>query len=170
VVLDPVLVASASATVLLAPDAIEPLRHLLIPRTLILTPNLPEAAALLGEALAESEAQMRGQAGRLLDLGAQAVLIKGGHAGGAESVDIYVDAHTQRRLPARRILTNNTHGSGCTLSAAIAAGLAKGLTPAEAVAAGKDYVTAAIAAADRLAVGSGRGPLHHFQASWPAAP
>ena len=170
VVLDPVLVASASATALLAPDAIAPLRQLPIPRTLILTPNLPEAAALLGEALAESEAQMRGQAERLLDLGAQAVLIKGGHAGGAESVDIYVDAHTQWRLPARRILTHNTHGSGCTLSAAIAAGLSRGLAPADAVAAGKEYVTAAIAAADRLAVGSGRGPLHHFQAWWPVAP
>jgi hydroxymethylpyrimidine/phosphomethylpyrimidine kinase len=169
VVLDPVLVASASATALLAPDAIEPLRRLLIPRTLILTPNLPEAAALLGEGLAESEAQMCRQAERLLGLGAQAVLMKGGHAGGAESVDIYVDAHTQWRLPAPRILTNNTHGSGCTLSAAIAAGLAKGLALAEAVAAGKEYVTAAIAAADRLAVGSGRGPLHHFQAWWPAA-
>jgi hydroxymethylpyrimidine/phosphomethylpyrimidine kinase len=154
VVLDPVLVASASATALLAQDAIEQLRHVLIPRALILTPNLPEAAALLGEALAETEAQVRGQAERLLALGAQAVLIKGGHAGGAESVDIYVDAHTQWRLPAPRILTNNTHGTGCTLSAAIAAGLAK------------DYVTAAIAAADRLSVGSGRGPLHHFQAWW----
>jgi hydroxymethylpyrimidine/phosphomethylpyrimidine kinase len=166
VVLDPVLVASASATALLAPDAIEQLRHVLIPRALILTPNLPEAAALLGEALAETEAQVRGQAERLLALGAQAVLIKGGHAGGAESVDIYVDAHTQWRLPAPRILTNNTHGTGCTLSAAIAAGLAKGLALAEATAAAKDYVTAAIAAADRLSVGSGRGPLHHFQAWW----
>jgi hydroxymethylpyrimidine/phosphomethylpyrimidine kinase len=167
VVLDPVLLASASATALLEPHAIEQLRHLLIPRALILTPNLPEAAALLGEAVAETEAQMRGQAERLLGLGAQAVLIKGGHAGGAESVDIYVDAHTQWRLPAPRVLTNNTHGTGCTLSAAIAAGLAKGLTLAEAIAAAKDYVSAAIAAADQLLVGSGRGPLHHFQAWWP---
>jgi len=166
VVLDPVSVASTSATALLAPDAIEQLRQVLIPRTLILSPNLPEAAALLGEALAETEAQMRGQAERLLGLGAQAVLIKGGHAGGAESVDIYVDAHTQRRLPMPRILTNNTHGTGCTLSAAIAADLAKGLPLAEAITTTKDYVTAAIAAADRLSVGSGRGPLHHFQAWW----
>jgi hydroxymethylpyrimidine/phosphomethylpyrimidine kinase len=166
VVLDPVLVASASATALLAPDAIEPLRHLLIPRALILTPNLPEAAALLGEALAETEAQMRGQAERLLGLGARAVLLKGGHVGGAESVDIYVDGRTQLRLPAPRIATNNTHGSGCTLSAAIAAGLAKGLAPEDAVAAGKAYVTAAIAAADRLSIGSGRGPLHHFHSWW----
>ena len=169
VVLDPVLEASASATALLAPDAIEPLRHLLIPRALILTPNLPEAAALLGEAPAESEVQMRGQAERLLGLGVRAVLIKGGHAGGAESVDLYVDAHTQLRLAAPRIATNNTHGSGCTLSAAIAAGLAKGLAPEDAVAAAKDYVTAAIAAADRLLIGSGRGPLHHFHAWWPSA-
>lgn len=169
VVLDPVLEASASATALLAADAIEPLRDLLISRALILTPNLPEAAALLGEAPAESEAQMRGQAERLLGLGARAVLIKGGHAGGAESVDLYVDAHTQLRLAAPRIATNNTHGSGCTLSAAIAAGLAKGLAPEDAVAAAKDYVTAAIAAADRLLIGSGRGPLHHFHAWWPSA-
>src|SRR5262249_12889911 len=131
---------------------------------LILTPNLPEAAALLGEALAETEAQVRGQAGRLLGLGAQAVLIKGGHAGGAESVDIFVD--TQWRLPTPRILTNNTHGTGCTLSAATAAALAKSRPLAGASAAAKDYVTAAIAAADRLSVGSGRGPLHHFHAWW----
>lgn len=166
VVLDPVMVASASATALLAPDAIARLRQVLIPRALILTPNLPEAAVLLGAPVAQTEAQMHDQAERLLGLGARAVLIKGGHAGGAESVDVFVDPSTHLRLPARRLLTNNTHGSGCTLSAAIAAGLAKGVAIADAVTAGKAYVTAAIAAADRLSIGSGRGPLHHFQAWW----
>lgn len=166
VVLDPVMVASASATALLAPDAIDRLRQVLIPRALILTPNLREAAALLAAPLAESEAEMREQAQRLLALGARGVLIKGGHAGGPESVDFFVDGRTQLRLPATRILTNNTHGSGCTLSAAIAASLAKGLSPAGAVIAGKAYVTAAIAAAERLSIGTGQGPLHHFHAWW----
>jgi hydroxymethylpyrimidine/phosphomethylpyrimidine kinase len=160
IVLDPVMIASSGAR-LLAPEAIAVLRHRLMPRALVITPNLPEAAALLDAPLATTEPEMRDQARRLLALGARAVLIKGGHASGAESVDFLVQAHAVVRLAAERIATPNTHGTGCTLSSAIAAGLAKGLDLAEAVRAAKTYVTGAIAAGPRLSIGKGPGPVHH---------
>ncbi|MBX6425191.1 MAG: bifunctional hydroxymethylpyrimidine kinase/phosphomethylpyrimidine kinase [Variibacter sp.] len=165
VVLDPVMVAT-SGDRLLAPDAVETLRRELLPRALIVTPNLPEAAALLDAPVARNEAEMRQQAERLLALGPRAVLIKGGHDSGPESVDLLVEPTRETRLAATRIATANTHGTGCTLSSAIAAGLAKGLDLAAAVREAKDYVTAAIAAADRLRIGSGRGPVHHFHTWW----
>ena len=165
VVLDPVMVAT-SGDRLLKPDAIEMLLRLLIPRALLITPNLPEAAALLDRPIAESENAMRGQAERLILLGANAVLIKGGHGSGAEAVDLLVGRDTVTRLAAPRIATNNTHGTGCTLSSAVAAGLAKGLPLIEAAHEAKAYVSAAIAAADRLAVGAGHGPVHHFFRWW----
>jgi hydroxymethylpyrimidine/phosphomethylpyrimidine kinase len=164
VVLDPVMVAS-SGEKLLRPDAFDGLRRL-ISRARVLTPNLPEAAALLGAPLARDEEEMRAQARRLLALGAVAVLIKGGHAGGPESVDLLVDAAGAERFAAPRIETDNTHGTGCTLAAAIAAGLAKGQKLTEAVRRAKAYLSAAIAAAGRLEVGSGPGPVHHFHAWW----
>jgi hydroxymethylpyrimidine/phosphomethylpyrimidine kinase len=165
VVLDPVMIAT-SGDRLLAADAIEALRDELIPRALIITPNLPEAAALLGAPLAQTESEMREQAQRLLALGPRAVLIKGGHASGAESVDILVEETAVARLAAERIDTTNTHGTGCTLSSAIAAGLAKGLELSESVRVAKIYVTAAIVAAGRLTIGSGHGPVHHFHEWW----
>ena len=165
VVLDPVMVAT-SGDRLLAPEAVDALRERLIPAALIITPNLPEAAALLDEAEARSEDEMRTQGERLLALGATAVLIKGGHGEAPESVDILVERLGTTRLPAPRIATRNTHGTGCTLSSAIAAGLAKGLSLHDAVAAAKAYVTAAIAASERLTIGHGSGPVHHFHASW----
>jgi hydroxymethylpyrimidine/phosphomethylpyrimidine kinase len=165
VVLDPVMIA-ASGDRLLAPEAIAVLRRVLIPRALVITPNLPEAAALLDAPLAITEPEMREQAEKLLRLGAQAVLIKGGHAEGAESVDFLVQPTTVARLAADRVATSNTHGTGCTLSSAIAAGLAKGLDLSEAVREAKAYVTAAIAASDRLKIGHGHGPVHHFHAWW----
>ena len=164
VVLDPVMVASSGER-LLREGAIERLREL-IRRADLLTPNLPEAAALLDAPLARDERDMHAQADKLLALGAGAVLIKGGHASGPESVDLLVSADGMLRLAAPRATTRNTHGSGCTLAAAVAAGLAKGLALDAAVKEAKDYVTAAIAAADRLGVGSGCGPLHHFHAWW----
>jgi hydroxymethylpyrimidine/phosphomethylpyrimidine kinase len=109
---------------------------------------------------------MREQGERLLALGAKAVLIKGGHAGGAESVDLLVEPTAVARLASGRVATKNTHGTGCTLSAAIAAGLARGQNLADAVREAKAYVTGAIAAADRLDIGSGHGPVHHFHAWW----
>jgi hydroxymethylpyrimidine/phosphomethylpyrimidine kinase len=165
IVLDPVMVA-ASGDRLLAAEAIEVLRNVLIPRALVLTPNLPEAAALLETTVAETEAQMQEQGEKLLALGARAVLVKGGHGSGAESVDLLVTPDSVARLAAERIATRNTHGTGCTLSSAIAAGLAKGIDLAEAVREAKAYLTAAIAAADRLSIGHGHGPVHHFHALW----
>ncbi|NWG25834.1 MAG: bifunctional hydroxymethylpyrimidine kinase/phosphomethylpyrimidine kinase [Pseudorhodoplanes sp.] len=165
VVLDPVMVA-ASGDRLLAPEAIAVLRTILIPRALVVTPNLPEAAAILETAVATSESEMREQGERILALGCRAVLVKGGHASGAESVDLLVEPNAVARLAAGRVATSNTHGTGCTLSSAIAAGLAKGLDLAESVREAKAYVTAAIAASDRLSIGKGHGPVHHFHRWW----
>ena len=165
VVLDPVMIA-ASGDRLLAPDAIDTLKRVLIPRALVITPNLPEAAALLEAPIASTETQMREQAERLLALGAKAVLIKGGHGSGPESVDLLIEPTSFTRLAADRVATENTHGTGCTLSSAIAAGLATGSGLDDAARAAKSYVTAAIGAADRLSIGSGHGPVHHFHAWW----
>jgi hydroxymethylpyrimidine/phosphomethylpyrimidine kinase len=164
VVLDPVMIAT-SGDKLLQDDAIDALRKL-IARARVLTPNLPEAAALLDSPVAGNEEEMRAQAEKLLALGAAAVLIKGGHGSGPESVDLLVDADTCTRFAAPRIGTRNTHGTGCTLAAAVAAGLAKGLALNAAVREAKAYVSAAIAAADRVKVGAGSGPVHHFHKWW----
>jgi hydroxymethylpyrimidine/phosphomethylpyrimidine kinase len=164
VVLDPVMAASSGPKLLHA-DAIDALRRLAATVDL-LTPNLPEAALLLDTSVAADEKEMRRQARALLTLGPGAVLIKGGHGGGPESVDLLVEADACRRFAAPRKETKNTHGTGCTLSSAVAAGLAKGDTLAEAVRDAKAYVTAAIEAADRLGVGSGPGPVHHFAKWW----
>jgi hydroxymethylpyrimidine/phosphomethylpyrimidine kinase len=165
IVLDPVMVAT-SGDRLLASDAITSLRRLLIPRALVITPNLAEAAALLDGHPARDEIEMEAQARALMEFGAHAVLIKGGHGEGAEAVDILVHAGGVTRLAAPRIDTRNTHGTGCTLSSAIAAQLAKANDLVSAARAAKDYVTAAIAAADRLKIGHGHGPLHHFYEQW----
>ena len=161
VVLDPVMVAT-SGDRLLSPHAIDALRTKLFPRASIVTPNLPEAAALLDEPIAGSEAEIEAQGRRLLAFGCPAVLIKGGHGKGAESVDFLVTKDSTIRLAAKRIATKNTHGTGCTLSSAIAAGLAKGESLEQSVRAAKIYVSGAIAAADRLGVGHGHGPVNHF--------
>jgi hydroxymethylpyrimidine/phosphomethylpyrimidine kinase len=161
VVLDPVMVAT-SGDPLLAPDAVAVLRTKLIPLSHIITPNLPEAAALLDAPVAADGAEIESQGRRLLALGSRAVLIKGGHGQGADSIDYLVTVDGVVALAAPRIATRNTHGTGCSLSSAIAAGLAKGADLETAVRGAKIYVTAAIAAADRLAVGRGHGPIHHF--------
>jgi hydroxymethylpyrimidine/phosphomethylpyrimidine kinase len=165
IVVDPVMVASTGAA-LLSPSAVEVLRRDLIPRALVVTPNLPEAAMLTGASLASNEEEMEAQAREILSLGARHVLIKGGHGKGSESVDLLIGEGKVLRLSAKRVATNNTHGSGCTLSAAIAAGLAKGRDLVTAVQEAKAFVTAAIGAADRLKIGHGHGPLHHFFAQW----
>jgi len=165
IVLDPVMVA-ASGDRLLAPEAVEILRDRLIPQALVITPNLPEAAVLLNVPQAQNEAGIRAQGERLLKLGARAVLIKGGHGEGAESVDFLIARDNVLRLASPRIATENTHGTGCTLSSAIAAGLAKGLDLTEAVRQAKAYVSAAIASSNRLKIGHGHGPVHHFHALW----
>ena len=165
VVLDPVMVAASGAP-LIADTAVAVLRERLLPQVLLVTPNLPEAARLLDLPSAATPAAVEDQARRLLALGPRAVLLKGGHGQGPESADFLLTAERGRWLTAPRIATRNTHGTGCTLSSAIAAGLAKELPLGEAVAAGKAYVTAAIAAADRLSIGHGHGPVHHFHAWW----
>jgi hydroxymethylpyrimidine/phosphomethylpyrimidine kinase len=165
IVLDPVMIAASGAR-LLANDAVATLREELISRALLITPNLPEAAALTGAPIAKTEADMAAQAKQLLDAGARNVLIKGGHGEGPESVDLLIGPDLNVRLAASRHPSRNTHGTGCTLSSAVAAGLAKSLDLAAAVRAAKDYVTAAIAAADKLDIGHGHGPLHHFHAHW----
>jgi hydroxymethylpyrimidine/phosphomethylpyrimidine kinase len=161
IVLDPVMVAT-SGDRLLATDAVETLRTKLLPRASLITPNLPEAAALLDEPVALSEAAIESQGKRLLALGCPAVLIKGGHGQGTESIDYLVSGNGIVALAAPRIPTKNTHGTGCALSSAIAAGLAKGEDIETAVRKAKVWVSAAIAAADRLGIGHGNGPIHHF--------
>jgi hydroxymethylpyrimidine/phosphomethylpyrimidine kinase len=161
VVLDPVMVAT-SGDRLLAEDAVEALRAKLVPRAAILTPNLPEAAALLNEPMASSEAAIESQGRRLLALGCPAVLIKGGHGQGSESIDYLVRESGAIALATPRVATQNTHGTGCSLSSAIAAGLAKGEDLETAARSAKAFISAAIAAADRFSVGHGHGPIHHF--------
>ena len=161
VVLDPVMVAT-SGDHLLAGDAVDALRTRLIPLASLVTPNLPEAAALLGEAQAQDEAAIERQGRKLLAMGCAAVLIKGGHGQGTESVDHLFSSLGTLALAAPRISTVNTHGTGCSLSSAIAAGLARGESLEAAVREAKAWISGAIKASDRLGVGHGHGPIHHF--------
>lgn len=154
IVLDPVMVAS-SGDVLFQDGTIEAMKERLIPLSTIITPNKPEAQILGSEDAAE-----------LLSLGAQAVLVKGGHDDGEHAVDVLATSDGVQQFSAPRIDTQNTHGTGCTLSSAIVANLAKGMDLPEAVGVAKDYITGAIAGADALEVGSGHGPVHHFHGMW----
>ena len=169
VVLDPVMVSKSGAR-LLQEDAVAALRERLLPLADLITPNLPEAADLLGEPETESREAMPELATRLAALGPRVVLVKGGHLGGGESPDYLATAEGGHWLEGERIATANTHGTGCTLSSAIAARLARGDGILKAVRGAKDWLTRAIAAADRLDVGSGSGPVHHGFTSvrhWP---
>jgi hydroxymethylpyrimidine/phosphomethylpyrimidine kinase len=161
VVLDPVMVAT-SGDRLLAAEAIAALVARLFPMASLITPNLPEAAALLDEATASDETAIKRQGKRLLAMGCKAVLIKGGHGQGTESIDYLFSGSEVIALAAPRIASRNTHGTGCSLSSAIAAGLAKGEELEPAARNAKTWISAAIAAADRLDVGHGNGPVHHF--------
>lgn len=168
IVLDPVMVAKGGDR-LLAEDAVASLTANLLPLADFLTPNLPEAAALLGDTEAQSRAVMEEQAQRLCALGPKAVLLKGGHLPGDSAPDCLCEAGGAIHwLEAPRTPTSNTHGTGCTLSSALAALLAL-YPPFEAARRAKAFVSGAIAAADELAVGSGHGPLHHFHALWRAS-
>ncbi|MEN5296975.1 bifunctional hydroxymethylpyrimidine kinase/phosphomethylpyrimidine kinase [Brucella sp. TWI559] len=166
VVLDPVMVAK-SGDRLLSEAAISTLRDELIPLASVLTPNRPEAACLLDCATARNDDEAEEQGRALLKLGAKAVLMKGGHAEG----DVCADLLIRKDLPtitlkAPRIDTQNTHGTGCTLSSAIAAGLGKNLVLEQALHEAHAYLQAAIRSANSLQVGSGHGPVHHFHALW----
>ncbi|EGE59829.1 UNVERIFIED_ORG: hydroxymethylpyrimidine/phosphomethylpyrimidine kinase [Rhizobium esperanzae] len=165
VVLDPVMIAKGGAA-LLAPEAVDVLTLRLLPLATLLTPNLPEAAALLHQPVATNRAEMAAQAERLRALGPAAVLVKGGHLDSDDSPDVLAVADGLHWFEAQRVPTKNTHGTGCTLSSALAAELAKGASAREAVAIAKDYLAGAVAAAGRLTVGSGHGPVQHFHALW----
>jgi hydroxymethylpyrimidine/phosphomethylpyrimidine kinase len=167
VVLDPVMVAK-SGDHLLRPEAVSALKERLLPMAGVITPNLFEAGVLLDMDPPIDEAGMALAAARLRALGPGAVLLKGGHREGTESIDIFDDGGEPLTLVAPRIDTANTHGTGCTLSSALAALLARGMAPRDAVHAAKAYITRAIQAADQLHVGRGHGPVYHFHQWWPA--
>lgn len=166
-VVDPVMV-SKSGHHLLSPDAVATLKREILPLAEIITPNLPEAEVLLNGTPIHTLADMRAAARALHQLGPRIVMLKGGHLDGPESIDVIDDGTTQVELRAARIPTKNTHGTGCTLSAAIAALLPQHADPIDAIRAAKTYLTAAIAASDQLCVGSGHGPVHHFHNLWPS--
>lgn len=169
VVVDPVMVAKSGDT-LLGRDAIATLIEAVLPLATVLTPNLPEAGVLLNARAADTVKEMQRMAERLRRLlrddGRRFVLLKGGHLRG-DATDLLFDGDRMIELTAPRIETRNTHGTGCTLSAAIAALLARGVEPVAAVRQAKQYLTEALRQADRLQVGSGHGPVHHFHAWWP---
>ncbi len=168
IVLDPVLVATSGDS-LGTPEVVDAIRHSLMPMAALITPNLPEAARLASRPIPDDIAGMRDIARALVDAGAQAVLVKGGHLGGERSVDVLFDGRTLQEFTAPRIATQNTHGTGCTLSSAIASYLALGHDLPAAVAAAKAYLTEALRRSDELRVGGGHGPVHHFHALWRSA-
>lgn len=165
-VLDPVMVAK-SGDALLPQDAIQTLRKALVPRATVLTPNLPEAARLLDSEVAQTPQEMAEQGRALCALGARNVLMKGGHAAGEVCHDLLINSSgVVAEYKAPRCRTKNTHGTGCTLSSSIAAGLAKGLDLKQATAQAHHYLQGAITRADDLRIGNGHGPVHHFHRVW----
>lgn len=168
IVLDPVMVAK-SGDRLLQERAVEALRTKLVPMATLVTPNAPEAAILTGMDPAQTPDALKAQGEALIAAGARSVLMKGGHLESDICTDILVaEGLPPKVLRAARIKTRNTHGTGCTLSAAIAAHIARGKAVTEAVSEAHAYLHRAIVEADRLEVGSGHGPVHHFHAvpSW----
>lgn len=164
VVLDPVMVAT-SGDLLLAEDAVASLIETILPLADVITPNLPEAMTLLGrrgEAEPDTEEGLLALATSLLSLGCQSVLVKGGHQRTDESVDYWLNGQVIKRFAAKRLDTRNTHGTGCTLSSAVASFLAQGQSMEQAIDSAKHYISEAIAHADELYIGDGHGPVHHF--------
>ena len=168
IVLDPVMVAT-SGDPLLMPEAVDSLKTTLIPRTRVITPNIPEAEILLGETI-DRQSRLPDAARRLSDKCAGlSVLLKAGHLTDNRLTDIFFNAETDDtiRLESERLNTVNTHGTGCTLSSALASHLAKGLSLTDAAIAAKNYVAAAIEAGAAYEIGHGHGPVHHFFNFWP---
>ena len=161
IVIDPVLVATSGDS-LGAPGIVDAMRRHLLPLATLLTPNGPEAAALTGRGEPLTSTDLEALARRLHDDGCRAVLVKGGHLAGAMAEDVLVDQSGARTFSATRVATRNSHGTGCTLSSAIAAHLAQGFDLAAAIEAAKQYLTGALMHADELSVGGGRGPVNHF--------
>ncbi|MFP4239622.1 MAG: bifunctional hydroxymethylpyrimidine kinase/phosphomethylpyrimidine kinase [Rhodosalinus sp.] len=168
VVLDPVMVAKGGDR-LLAAEAVATLRDRLLPRASVITPNLPEAADLLDTDMATDRPEMEAQAQALLALGPQAVLLKGGHLAGGDSPDLVLSAAETQWIEGARHASRNTHGTGCTLSSALATQLGRGLPLNQATSRAKSYLAEAIARSGDLSVGSGHGPVHHFHAVFPEA-
>ena len=165
VILDPVMIAT-SGDPLLVDEAVSAMQEHLFQFVDLITPNLHEAAHLTGLNVATTDAEMEIQAASLLKLGPKAVLIKGGHSAGDDARDFYSDDNESFWLSSKRFETNNTHGTGCTLSSAIAAGLAKGMVMRDTLEMAKAYLADAIANADTLEIGTGHGPVHHFHKLW----
>ena len=176
VILDPVMVAE-SGDPLLTEDAVDSMISDLFPIVSLVTPNLQEAARLLSTTMAQSSDEMEEQASAILKLGAHAVLIKGGHAvgkdaagkdaAGKDAADFLITSHGNRRwFSAPFVETKNTHGTGCSLSSAIAAGLARGQNLEISIDRAKNWLSKAIAYADILEIGAGAGPVHHFYDFW----
>jgi len=168
-VVDPVMIAK-SGDALLEDNAVGALREALLPLATMLTPNLPEAGVLLNERPVETVKEMRRVAERLREKmgthGHRWVLVKGGHLPGDAAIDLLHDGDVMLELAAPRLGTRNTHGTGCTLSSALAALLPQSGDVPQATRAAKAYLTEALKNADRLQVGSGHGPLHHFHRWW----
>ena len=165
IVLDPVLVASSGDS-LGADGLAEAIVGRLLPIARLVTPNLSEIARLTGRQEPRDALDMRRAGEALLARGAKAVLVKGGHLDASEALDLLVTPAAVETFRAPRVATRNTHGTGCTLASAIAAFLAHGRTLTEAVGAAKAYLGAALQDADRLSVGAGHGPVHHFHSLW----
>ncbi|MGV7962082.1 bifunctional hydroxymethylpyrimidine kinase/phosphomethylpyrimidine kinase [Photorhabdus tasmaniensis] len=165
VVLDTVMIAK-SGDPLLAPEAVSAVVERLLPKISLMTPNLPEAATILRCSVAETEADMQKQGRKLLSLGCEAVLLKGGHLTGCESPDWLFTENGEWRFTAPRINTRHTHGTGCTLSAALAALRPRYRDWQTTLPVAKSYLQAALEQADSLDVGTGIGPVHHFHQWW----
>ena len=160
IILDPVMVAKSGHD-LLQPDAIETLKQDLVPLASLITPNLPEAARLIPNTEGKSALAIK-----LLDLGCKAVLLKGGHEDTKTADDLFLSHETSELLSAPRINSKNTHGTGCTLSAAITSFMAQGFSALEAAKKAKDYLSGAILHSKDESVGKGQGPVHHFYNLW----
>lgn len=161
-VVDPVMVAT-SGDLLLESSAIDTLKSHLLPLADLITPNLPEAAALIGESAPQTELEMKALISKLRSLNTAAILLKGGHLEHEKnSTDLLIQENKVSIFTSKRVKTNNTHGTGCTLSSAIASYLAQGHPLFKAVDLAKNYITQAIAHADELDIGLGHGPVHHF--------
>ncbi|MBU1343096.1 MAG: bifunctional hydroxymethylpyrimidine kinase/phosphomethylpyrimidine kinase [Proteobacteria bacterium] len=167
IVLDPVMISKSGDNLLLS-DAVHALKTILIPKAFIITPNLPEASVLLDQKV-ETIEDMTRAVKDLASLGCANVLLKGGHLTQEDSCDLLYrkDMDTLIRLPGTRINTPNSHGTGCTLSSAVCANLARGVALETAVKNAKAYITSALAAGANYTTGKGHGPVSHFYALWP---
>jgi len=165
IVCDPVMVTT-SGDPLLAEEAVDAIKSLLMPMADLLTPNLHEAAKLTQMTLAKTNDAMLEQANSLLAQGAKALLIKGGHGEGDKCADLFKSASQEQWVSTKRISTENTHGTGCSLSSAIAANLARDMELSNAIEKAKEWLTGAISTSNQLDVGKGPGPVNHFHNLW----